>query len=616
MSKKTQIFFCLVVLLFSFWGFSQDSKSQISKDTLNPKQKDKLVKLEQKAREKGGFARFIYKLTFRPIRKKNTHNLPEQNTISYNDFEGKIIRNINITTLDPFGFSESDTIKQPKRWSERAGNNLHMKTRNRTIRNLLLYKKNQPLDSLKVKESERLIRSQRYIRRVRVEPIMVSETSDSVDINIRVLDSWSLIPQGSISTSKMNLEISERNFLGLGHTFRNDFQQRFDDSRSAYGGRYFIPNIRNTFINSTFIYDIDVEQNSIKSAEIQRNFFSPLTKWAGGIYFDERFLRDSLPDSSGTFALQNFKTRNQEYWIGRAFNLSNSNTEADRTLNLVTTLGYYNTAFSERPSIVYDSISFFSNSRTYLMSIGLTSRQFIKERYLFEYDRTEDVAIGKVYSITGGFQEKNNTKRLYLGMKYSFGNYYNFGFFGSDFEVGTFFNDSNTEQGMIRVRSVYFTKLYQTGDWYFRQFIKPEIAFGFDREPIIKDQFNLSGPNGIEGFNNRLLGTRKALLSLQTQSYAPGIWYGFRFSPFLNFTLAMIGGQDDSFFDNRLYSKIGLGVLISNDFLVFNQFQLSVAYYPTIPFEGYNVFKFNSFNNDDFNLQNFTIEQPELIKLE
>lgn len=616
MSKRTNIFFCFLLLLFSFWGFSQDPKSQISKDTLNPEQKDKLEKLEQKAREKGGFARFLHKLTFRPIRKKNTHNLPEQNTVSYKDFEGKIIRNINITTLDPFGFSESDSLKKPKRWSEKAGNNLHVKTRNITIRNLLLYKKNQTLDSLKVRESERLIRGQRYIRRVRVEPVMVSESSDSVDINIRVLDSWSLIPQGSISTSKMNLEISERNFLGLGHTFRNDFQQRFDDSRSAYGGRYFIPNIRNTFINSTFIYDIDVEQNSIKSAEIQRNFFSPLTKWAGGIYFDERFLRDSLPDSSGAFALQNFKSRNQEYWAGRAFNLSNSNTEADRTLNLVTTLGYYNTTYSERPSIVYDSISFFSNSRTYLMSIGLTSRQFIKDRYLFEYDRTEDVAIGKVYSITGGFQEKNNRTRLYLGMKYSFGNYYNFGFFGSDFEVGSFFNDSQTEQGMMRVRAVYFTKLYQTGNWYFRQFIKPEIAFGFDREPIIKDQFNLSGAYGIEGFNNRLLGTRKALLSLQTQSYAPGIWYGFRFSPFLNFTFAMIGGQNDSFFNNKLYSKIGLGVLISNDFLVFNQFQLSVAYYPTIPFEGDNVFKFNSFNNDDFNLQNFTIEQPELIKLE
>jgi len=615
MAEKSKILYCFALVLFCLSGFSQEPQSQISKDTINPKQIDNLEKLEQKVKEKGGFTKFIHRLAFRPIRKK-TSNSANQNQISYEKYEGKIIRNINITTLDPFGFSESDSLKQPKRWSEKAGNNLHIKTKNRTIKNLLLFKKHQALDSIKAKESERLIRSQRYIRRVRLEPTLVAENSDSVDINIRVLDSWSLIPQGSISTSKMNLELSERNFLGLGHTFRNDFQQRFDDSRSAYGGRYIIPNIRNTYINSAFVYDIDVDQNSIKSAEIGRTFFSPLTKWAGRIYLDERFWRDSLPDNIGEFAMQNFKSRTQEYWIGRAFNLSNSNTESDRTLNLVSTLGYYNVAFSEKPNNLYDSIGYFSNSQTYLASIGLTSRKYIQDKYLFEYDRTEDVAIGKVYSITGGFQDKNNKRRIYLGMKYSFGNYYNFGYFGSDFEAGTFFNKGDTEQGVIRVRAVYFTKLHQIGNWYFRQFIKPEIAFGFDREPIIKDQFHLAGTNGIEGFNNRLLGTQKALLYLQTQSYAPGIWYGFRFSPFLNFTLGMIGGKNNSLFENRLYSKIGLGVLISNDFLVFNQFQISVAYYPTIPFEGENIFKFNSFNNDDFNLQNFRIEQPELIKLE
>lgn len=614
MFGKNKIILCSALLLFCSLGFPQEPTKQISKDTLSPKQKEALQSLEDKAGEKGGFAKFVHKLVFRPVRRRTNNNLPDQNPVSYKEFEGKIIRNIIITTLDPFGLDVGDTLREPKRWSERAGNSLHIKSKKSTIKNLLLFKKNQQLDSLKVEESERLIRSQRYIRRVLVEPVPIAETSDSVDINIRVLDSWSLIPTGSISSSRMNLEIAERNFLGLGHTFRHDYQQRFDDSRSAYGGRYIIPNIKNTYINTTLIYDIDVNDNFVKSAEIERDFFSPLTKWAGGVYFDEQFLRDSLPDVSGEFAMQNFKSRNQDYWVGRAFSLSKSGTEGDRTLNLVTTLGYYNTAFSEKPGIAYDSIGFYSNQQTYLMSIGLTSRRFVRDRYLFEYDRTEDVAIGKVYSITGGFQDKNNTRRLYLGMKYSFGNYYNFGFFGSDFEVGTFFDKGRTEQGVIKVGAVYFTKLYQTGSWHFRQFVKPEIVFGFDRKPIIKDQLTLGGGSGIEGFDNRFLGTRKAVLSLQTQSYAPGIWYGFRFSPFLNFSLGMMGGPENSFFDGKLYSKIGLGVLISNDFLVFNQFQLSLAYYPTIPFEGEHIFKTNTFQNDDFILQNFRIEQPELIQ--
>ena len=68
-----------------------------------------------------------------------------------------------------------------------------------------LIKKNKPLDSLLVKESERLIRTQRYINRVDISPKLIPNSPDSVDVNIRVLDSWSLIPQGSIQVHKSHL---------------------------------------------------------------------------------------------------------------------------------------------------------------------------------------------------------------------------------------------------------------------------------------------------------------------------------------------------------------------------------------------------------------------------
>ncbi len=78
----------------------------------------------------------------------------------------------------------------------------------------------------------------------------------------------------------------------------------------------------------------------------------------------------------------------------------------------------------------------------------------------------------------------------------------------------------------------------------------------------------------------------------------------------------MLGDQDNTFLDSRLYTKFGLGVLISNDFLIFNQFQISIAYYPSIPFEGTNMWRTNTFRNDDINLHNFSIEQPDIIKYE
>src|SRR5690606_40761630 len=88
------------------------------------------------------------------------------------------------------------------------------------------------------------------------------------------------------------------------------------------------------------------------------------------------------------------------------------------------------------------------------------------------------------------------------------------------------------------------------------------------------------------------------------------MWYGFRFSPFLNFTMGFLGDEEQFLFDSRLYSRIGLGVLITNDYLVFNSFQISFAFYPVIPNDGSNIFKTNSFKNSDFGLQDFQIGKP------
>jgi hypothetical protein len=64
---------------------------------------------------------------------------------------------------------------------------------------------------------------------------------------------------------------------------------------------------------------------------------------------------------------------------------------------------------------------------------------------------------------------------------------------------------------------------------------------------------------------------------------------------------------------NTAYSKIGIGVIISNDYLVFSSFQLSLSYYPTIPFQGDQVFRTNAFETSDIGLQSFELAQPKTV---
>jgi hypothetical protein len=612
-----------LLLLLAFFAIAP-SWAQVTppakKDTIKPP-KDQMYKNLENYSKRKKFTKFIHKLIFRPVtkqqpsqsRKKEKARTPEMlNT--YQSSEGKIVRKIHIETLDPFGYSINDTTKKANDWIQRFGNDIHLKTKQFTIRNLLLIKRNKPLDSLLVKESERLIRSQRYVRRVIIKPVAVSTSNDSVDIYVRVLDSWSLIPNGSFSSSSTSFELTERNFLGLGHEFRNDFSKEFKTGQTEYLTRYTVPNIMNTYINATINYEIFKNESYVKSFGLERQFFSAYTKWAGGAYMESRMAQDSLPNADNDWEIQNLRSDAQDYWAGYAFKIYKGESEEERTTRLVTTGRFFTQHYKEKPSILYDSVGYFSNEKLYLTSIGLTSRKFVQDKFLFNYDIVEDIPIGKVYSLTLGMQDKNNEHRFYLGGRYAFGNYYNWGYFSVNAEVGTFYYKDRTDQTTLRINALYFTNIKDWGRWRFRHFIKPELVFGDNRMAIVKDQLNINEANGIQGFNTQeVLGTKKFVLTLQTQSYSPANVFGFRLNPFANFSMGMVANEDTNLYNSKVYTKFGLGILLYNDYLVFNSFQLSIAYYPTVPGQGDGLFKINSFTNNDIKLPDFQVGKPVVV---
>src|SRR5690606_37780415 len=266
-----------------------------------------MQKLEDLSK-KGKFTRQLHKLL---VRKKPTNvntnvQAVKQTDIDYDfeKFQGKVIRNIIIDSYDPFGFSIQDTSRVPKKQIEKLGNRLHLKTKKFTVRSLLLFKRNQPLDSIKVKESERLLRTQRYIRRVSVKPESISADSDSVDIHIKVLDAWSWYPSGSLSTSSARLNLTTRNFGGLGHYFNNQYRTRFKEGRHAYRTQYQINNIGQSFIDAGIYYNLDLAENYTKQIYANRRFYTPMTRWAGGITMYQTLARDSVPNLAGIRKLE------------------------------------------------------------------------------------------------------------------------------------------------------------------------------------------------------------------------------------------------------------------------------------------------------------------------
>jgi hypothetical protein len=604
--------YCFFLFLFFACAGSQAQVRNSGNDSVKVYQKIKDIS------KKSGFNKFIYRLLFKAKRSETKSQKSARREFfikkSFDRNEGKIIREIRIETMDPFGYSVENYKDVPEKGFERFGNTLHLKTKNWTIRNLLLFRKNRPLDSLAVKESERLIRRQRYVRSVIIKPVEIPGSIDSVDVSIRVLDSWSLIPTGAISSSKGRFDLTERNFFGLGHEIENDFSRRFDDGKRAYTAKYTINNIKDTYIKATFIYDNDLYDNVIRSARLERQFFSPLTRLAYGAYFENKFYVDSLPNNAGTFANQDYKLETKQYWAGHSFKIFKGRSEDFRSTNLVTTFGYKNVSYKLTPTLAYDPSRFFASEKLYLATIGLNTRKFTEDKYLFNFGTIEDVPYGQVYSLTGGFQDKNGQRRTYFGGRVAYGTYFPVGYAGINVQVGSFFDGRKSQETTLRVEANYFTNLMSIGSWRVRQFVKPTFVFGNHRAGIIKDRVTINEENGISGFDNPLInGTRKLFTTFQTQTYVPGNWHGFHFSPFFNMNLGVLGNENDKIFNEKVYSIFSLGVMINNDYLVFNSFQVSFSFYPSIPYQGSNVIRTNTFKNDDLVLPDFQIGEPTIV---
>lgn len=607
MLKKFHI---VLVLILCFQTEAQNN------DTLP---KVNLIENSQKTPKKNNFFKSIEKIIFKKKspQKPTVHKeIKKTDAVNYRQFEGKIIRNIDIETMDPFGYSIDDSTQIPRKRIERLGNKAHLKTKKFTIRNILLFKPDQKLDSVTIKESERLMRTQRYIRRVKITPVAIPNSPDSVDIDIKVLDSWSIYPTGSLSNSGGRIRLVSRNFGGLGHYLSTQYKTNFKENKHAFRAQYQINNIKNTFINVGGLYDIDFSKNHQKSVYLDRPFYSPLAKYAGGVTMSKIFYKDSIPDLLNKNQIgnqnqfTNIKYNIYDLWFGRAFRISKP--EEKNITNLITALRYNVTNYIENPLPSNDPEGLYTDQRFLLGSIAISSSQYRQTKYLFNYGLIEDVNYGKNISITGGLQWKNRIVRPYLGTEFSIGDFVNDHFLGVNIEWGTFFNGNKADQSVFKVKGMFFSKIYEYKDWKFRQFFNPELVYGYNRLDYSKDRINLNGiNNGIDGFYSyNLFGTKRVLLSFQTQSYAPGSWLGFRFSPFLSASLGWLGDEKDKFVSNEMYSKIAIGILLNNDYLVFQNIQFSIALYPTIPGNGRNIIKTNNIRNDNFDLMRFNSGRP------
>ncbi|WP_395091325.1 hypothetical protein ACF3NR_09525 [Vaginella massiliensis] len=605
------------VLFFVFLSIqvvAQNDSIPFQDSIVHPSQKEK------KKFNEWGLVKTVRGLLFKKDPKKNSAARrdslrPKSDFLPFH--HQKTIRHIYIQSNDPFGYSATDSLKTPEKKIEQIGNALHGRTKDKIISEYLLFKEGELLDSLKIRESERLLRETFLIRRVKISAKETAQ-GDGVDVFVRTVDSWSMVVSGSVSTSKIGIRFRERNFLGIGHVFDNRIKYDFDEKQYRYIGRYGIPNLFKTFISFEGLYYKDYEDFYTRGISFQRRFYSPLARWAGGISLSEHYFRENL-DFSEIF-LENrhiFKYDNLDFWGAWAFKIQSEHGRFNKITNLIVSGRYNERKYDDSPAIGYDPDDFFSSHQLTMGGIGISSLGFIKERFLYRVGFEEDIPVGRSIMVSFGNEHKNENDRLYLGARYKSGNKTKYGYLGVIAEYGTYFNQGNLEQSVFSLQSLYFTNLFNWGSWKFRQFARTTFVYGYNRFDTQGDMLSLHSDDymGIRGFNSEnLFGTQKAILSLQSQAYSPWTVLGFRMSPFFNATFGVLGTDKKNILQNKIYPSLSLGLILSNEFLVFNNFQISLSWFPKTPGKDDHRILTNTFNNYDFGLFNYEIGRPETVK--
>ncbi|MBW2962569.1 ShlB/FhaC/HecB family hemolysin secretion/activation protein [Mesonia aestuariivivens] len=568
------------------------------------------------------FTKLLHGLMFEPVnpsnKKKSNKKIEDLLQRDFSDHQGKIIRKIKITTYDPFGYSEKDTTVKPSKRIDNYGNVLHAKTKPFTVRGLILLEKNKPLDSLLVLESERLLRSRKFIRRALIRPEEITKSSDSIDLHIYVLDSWSLGIDGDISTSKGEIRLREYNFFGLGHQYTTAYKQDFDQKENTgFTLGYKAQNLYNTYINAEVFRDVEVDQSYLNTARINRNFYSPYTRWAGEVsLYKRQYYENFYNQVLDTIVRKPIKTEGLDTWGGLAIPLQKRTEKGDLPTNIIIAARYSTQKFLEKPDEKVDSVAFFSNQNIKLGSIGIRQVNYVRDRYIFRNGDIEDIGVGHSYFINSGVQSQNGENNFYLGVDLTLTNYFaDFGYLAANLQYGSYFRNGETRQSLFKAQGTYFTPIFHFGNWYMRQFVKTNMTVGINRKDIIKDRLNLGGYYGIDGFNsNEVFGTRKFVFNFQTQSYVPFSWWGFRMSPFIGFDLGFIGEAPQPFFKNDLYTRFGFGFLISNDYFVFESIKLSFSFFPKVPGRGENIMRFDGNFDNLFRLDEYEYREPHILE--
>ncbi|WP_163320796.1 POTRA domain-containing protein [Dysgonomonas sp. 520] len=594
-----------------------DSDSIIQvKDTAHVYGLPKEYQVIKKQTSKNRWTRKLFSMIFRESSPPDTKKQNRAIVEDYKPFEGKIIRNININVLPPFGTN----INNP---SERGDefkilNSAHASTREATIKNIIQFRQNTPVNAATVATSESQLRNTGYIydARIFIEPM--AHTEDSVDVNIIVRDKWTIgLNLHSLSSSKVNLEIFDRNVLGTGSRVGFDFiYSNKYDRKYGFGGNYVYQNFAKKNIDLSGSYVDRIKEYETEFAATRN--LQPKLNYFGEISYKRRFLHPERIEWDSVTP-----DRNQQFSItaGRAFTLSKENAIRRVVVGLRYKMKipeYKNTVYNDYMQTNLAPYKYTKNQML-LMQLSLYQNSYLREHMVYNFGNTEDIPQGYNLSMQLGYSHFSKIKdAMYGSLSASYGsskimkgNLY------VKSEISSFFGNGKPFGGVFNFDSRYFTPLFRWSGLRFRQFFTLNYSKILHADRYFGDKIYMGQHTTlpIKNWRDSKSGYEQLLFKSETDLFSNYEILGFRFLFYTFFDMGWIKSKGNLFNSDNINYGAGLGIRLRNNFIIFNTIDLKIGYYPKLEQSGFNsFFKINSSTPDI--APDFAPSIPEEIMLE
>jgi len=471
--------------------------------------------------------------------------------------QGAVIGEIEFVILDVF---DPENPKE-NNWLFRTANTLHIDTRQRVIRHVLLFREGDPYRARDLQESERLLRSMGYLYDARILPVAYED--GRVRVRVITRDVWTLQVGVSFGRSgganAYRFGVSDTNFLGFGK--RITLQRSKDVDRTSDLYSYGDPNLVGTRWRLLAAYQ-DNSDGFQRQLVVERPFYSLETHWSTGANLLNYDRVDSLY-KLGEIAAQ-FRQEQQFYEGSAGFSRGVVHGASQRfSGGLTYNRNRFGAAPDEPPSPEQPA------DRTLVypwFGYEYIADDYARLRNLDQIERTEDLHFGLQASARLGwcselFGADRNQAVLasfaQIGLVLGRGRW-----FITEGHAGGRFGRDGSENVLVGGSARYDMRVF--GRHGFHVAAGVDFAHNLDGE----NQLLLGGDNGLRGYPLRYQdGDRRYLITVEQRFYTP--WQILRLvnlgaAVFADAGAAWFAGTHDDPTQLGLLRDVGFGLRVAS----------------------------------------------------